>query len=100
MLQVEHADPDLARAEAEEGFSAGLPVPLLKQFRKLMAIIRGVTGRRALYQFRGRRLEKLKGNRQHQYSMRLNKKFRLIVEFPGDEADQAILIVGIENHYE
>lgn len=99
MLKVEHADPDLQRVELEAEYSAGLAVPVVKQFRILMQTIRCVSGKAALYQFRGRRLEKLKGGRQHQHSMRLNRKFRLIVEFSGDERKETILIVGIENHY-
>ncbi len=100
MLDVEHADPDLARVEAELEYSGGLSVPIVKQFRILMQTIRTVSRKAALYQFRGRRLEKLGGKRQHQHSMRLNKKWRLIVEFSGMEPDEKILIVGIENHYE
>jgi proteic killer suppression protein len=100
MLEVAHANPELARLETEAVFSAGLAPPVVKQFRLLMQIIRTVNRKNALYQFGGRRLEKLTGQRQHQYSMRLNKKYRLIAEFSGEEPEEKILIVGIENHYD
>ena len=100
MLEVEHADNDLARIEAEADFTARLPAPVIKKFRILMQIIRSVSRRNSLYQFGGCRLEKLGGKRQHQHSMRLNKKYRLIVEFSGAESNEKILIIGIENHYE
>lgn len=100
MLQVEHADPDLARLETDPDFRAGLQPPIIKQYPILMQTIRTVSRKVALYQFGGRRLEKLGGKRQHQHSMRLNRKYRLIVEFSGEEPEETILIVGIENHYE
>jgi proteic killer suppression protein len=99
MLEVEHADPDLARLETDVAFTASFSVPVVKSFRVLMQIIRQASKKNALYQFGGRRLEKLSGNRQHQYSMRLNKKYRLIVEFSGAD-DETIIILGIENHYD
>lgn len=100
MLEVEHADPDLARLEIDPAFTAGLAPPIVKQFRILMQIIRTVSRQSGLYQFGGRRLEKLSGQRQHEHSMRLNRKWRLIVEFSGNEPDEKILIKGIENHYD
>jgi proteic killer suppression protein len=100
MLEVAHADPDLKRLEIEAGFTAGLAPPIVKQFRLLMQIIRTVSRKDALYQHGGRRLEKLGGKRQHQYSMRLNRKYRLIVEFSGVQPDEKILIIAIENHYD
>lgn len=100
MLDVEHADPDLARLETDLDFTAGFAPPIVKQFRILMQIIRGVSKKNSLYQFGGRHLEKLGGKRQHQSSMRLNRKWRLIVEFSGAEPNETIHIVAIENHYE
>ena len=100
MLEVEHADPDLARLETGVDYPVGFSVPVVKQFRILMQLIRTASGKNALYQHGGRRLEKLGGKRQHQHSMRLNKKYRLIAEFFGEVPNEKILIVGIENHYE
>ena len=99
MLEVEHSDPDLKRLETEQGFTAGFDPPVVKQFRILMQIVRNVSRKNALYQFGGRQLEKLSGQRKHQYSMRLNRKYRLIVEFEGAEPEEKIVIVAIENHY-
>jgi proteic killer suppression protein len=43
--------------------------------------------------------EKLKGKRSHQRSMRLNLQFRLIVEIEQHNG-KAVVIVGVEKHYE
>lgn len=97
---MDHTNANLARLETDPDFTAGFDPPIVKQFRILMQIIRTISRKTELYKFGGRRLEKLGGKRQDQYSMRLNKKWRLIVEFSGPEPDERILIVGIENHYE
>ena len=44
-------------------------------------------------------LERLKGNRKHQHSIRLNRQWRLIVEFTGKGANTEIVIVGIEDYH-
>ena len=100
MIEVEHADPDLARLETELSFTAGFSPPIVKQFRILMQLIRNVSRKAALYQFGGRRLKSLSGSRSHEHSMRLNRKYRLIVEFSGAEPEEKIRIIAIENHYE
>jgi proteic killer suppression protein len=99
MLEVEHAEPDLLRLETDARFTAGFDIGVVKRFRYTMQLIRTVSKKTQLYQFNGLRLKKLEA-REKQHSMRLNKKWRLIVEFFGEEPDEKVLIVGIENHYE
>jgi len=86
--------------ETDLAFTGGFEPSVVRQFRIRMQTIRTVSRRMQLYQFGGLRLEKLQGKRQHQHSMRLNRKWRLIVEFIDGKPDEKIVIVGIENHYE
>lgn len=99
MLQVEHADPDLARIETDKGFTAGFDEGIAKKFRYTMQIIRTVSKKKQLYQFNGLRLHALPPPNSHQDSMRLNKKYRLIVEFSGEEPNETVRIIEINNHY-
>lgn len=99
MLQVAHADPDLARMELEADFTAGFEPGVVKKFRYTMQLIRTVSRKNQLYQFNGMRLKKLTG-RDNEHSIRLTKKWRLLVEFEGDEPEERVLILRIENHYD
>lgn len=99
MLQVEHADPDLARMETEHAFTAGFDVGVAKKFRYTMQLIRTVTRRSQLYQFNGLRLKKLRRPGE-EHAMRLNDKWRLIVEFSGGEPREIVRVMRIENHYD
>lgn len=98
MLQVEHADADLSRMETDSAFTAGFEVRIAKKFRYTLQQIRIVTRRNQLYQYNGMRLKKLE-RPGGQHAIWLNDQWRLIVEFSGEEPNERILIVGIENHY-
>ena len=43
--------------------------------------------------------EKLKGGRRHQYSMRLNDQWRLILEMEGKGHEKILVIVAIEDYH-
>ena len=99
MIEVEHADPDLERLETDSSFTAGYEVGVVKKFRYTMQLLRTVARKSQLYQFNGLRLKKLEA-RGNDHSMRLNKKWRLIAEFTGEEPTEKARIVRIENHYD
>ena len=51
------------------------------------------------YALKSLHFEKLKGGRAHQYSMRLNDQWRLVLEFETSEAGKIIWVVGIEDYH-
>ncbi len=79
-MEVTHADSGLERIEADESYNGKLDAALVRSFRKVMNIIRSVTNETELANWRSLNFEKLKGNRSEQFSLRLNKQWRLIVE--------------------
>ena len=80
---------------ADDGF---VPV-LVKAFRKRMQFIDSAKDERDFRSWRSLRFEKLRGNRSHQYSLRLNDQYRLIIEFEGEAADKVVVIVSIEDYH-
>lgn len=72
--------------------SQKLPAEVVESFFEVMTTIHAAKDERDLRALKGLRLEKLKGRRQDQYSMRLNKQWRLIVEFE-KAADGTIVVV-------
>jgi proteic killer suppression protein len=79
-MDVSFKDQSLDRLETDADFSAGFADEIVKGFRKAMQHIRAASDERTLYSRRGFRFEKLKGDREGQYSMRLNDQWRLILE--------------------
>lgn len=98
MMEVRYEDGSLA--DVERGPSdGGWPQGIVKSFRKRMQFIRAAADERDFYQMRSLRFERLKGGRKHQYSMRLNDQWRLILEFEGAGKDKTVVIVGIEDYH-
>jgi proteic killer suppression protein len=64
-----------------------------------MQAIRAAMDERDLVAVRGNRFEKLKGDRSHQYSVRLNDQYRLILEFEGSGQGKVVVVVGIEDYH-
>ena len=54
---------------------------------------------RTFYALRSLRYEKLKGQRQHQRSIRLNDQWRLIVEIQKEASEAVVKIVKIEDYH-
>jgi proteic killer suppression protein len=93
-LDVEFTDDDLDRLEIDRAFTAGFGPEVVRGFRKAMNAIRAAVDARDLYRG-GLRMEKLKGQRQHEHSVRLNDQWRLIVEVDGKK----ITIKTIEDYH-
>lgn len=96
---MEFSDPDLDRLETDPAFTMKLAPGIVKAYRMRLQGIRSAPDERDLYALRSWHFEKLQGSRQHQYSMRLNKQYRLILEISGSGNDKRIHIVGIEDYH-
>jgi proteic killer suppression protein len=97
-MDVEFKDDDVAELEigpGDGGYSRGVT----KAFRKTIGIIRAAPDERVFYKLQSLRFEKLKGARAHQYAMRLNDQWRLIVEMEGAAPHKVVVVVAIEDYH-
>lgn len=99
-MEVQHDDPDLQRIENDVTFRGCFDIDIARQFRRVMLLIRSVPNESELYKFPSRHFEKLKGDRQHQHSLRLNQKWRLIVEIAQKAGGNCVHTKEITNHYQ
>jgi proteic killer suppression protein len=97
-MRVRFADRKLERLETGSGYAADLGPNIIKAFRKIMPIIRNAPDERDFYMLKSLHYERLKGNRSHQHSLRLNRQFRLIVELEQGNG-KTVIIVGIEDYH-
>lgn len=98
-FEVWFKDESLERLEKDSAYDAGHSGALVKAFRKRMQYIRSAADIRDFYSMRSMNFEKLKGKRSHQYSIRLNDQWRLILEMEGDGENKKLAIVGIEDYH-
>ena len=98
-MEAEFDDPELDRLETDAAFTAGLGQPVVRGFRKVMQAIRAAADERDLYALRGLAFEKLKGKRDGQYSLRINKQWRVIVEVRDKGRDRRVGVVEIVDYH-
>ncbi len=98
-MDVEFVDPDLSRVETDPDFNAGFGVAVVRGYRKVLRFIRSAVDERDFRSMRSLNFEKLKGDRSHQHSFRLNQQWRLVVEIRKSEPKNKIVVVSIEDYH-
>jgi len=98
-MEVEFADPDLDRLETDPKFNARFSREIVRAFRKLMQVIRNAPDERVFYGMKSLHFEKLKGDREHQRSMRLNDQWRLIIELRPSSPKNVVVLIAIEDYH-
>jgi proteic killer suppression protein len=98
-MEIMFRSDELDKLETDPAFTAGYGREIDKAYRKRIQIIRAAKDERDLYAIRGNRFEKLRGDRSHQYSLRLNDKMRLIVEIESGTPKNKIVVVAIEDYH-
>ena len=98
-MRVEYHDEVLRRlAEELEYAPKGWDPTVIRSYRKKVQLISAARDERDLYEMRGLRMEKLKGDRAGQTSMRLNDQFRLILTFKTEGDRPAVLLEVVDYH--
>lgn len=85
--------------EEDSSFSGGFGQDIVRAYRRCMQLVRAAIDERDFYAFKSRRFERLKGGRSHQYSLRLNDQWRLIIEIEKANPKNIVVIVGIEDYH-
>lgn len=98
-MNIVFADDDLDRLETDPAFSMGLPPAVVTAYRKRMQAIRTATDSRDLRAMKSWHFEKLKGKRGDQYSMRLNRQYRLVFELHSNTDGHKVVIIAVENYH-
>jgi len=89
-------DSHLERLLAERG-DGGYPAGVARSFRKLVGYIDAAVDERDFYQMKSLHYEKLKGNRSHERTFRLNDQFRLVVRLQNEGTERIVVVVQIED---
>lgn len=98
-MDVKFKDQKLDRLESDAVYSGGWTDQIICAFRKRMQAIRSASDERVFYAMRSLHFEKLKGARDHQYLMRLNDQWRLILEFEGKGENKVVAVISIEDYH-
>ena len=75
------------------------PSEVVTAFFEVMAVIDAALDLRDFYALKSLHFEKLGGNRKGEYSMRLNRQWRLTLTIEQDEEGNYLLIIDIEDYH-
>ena len=98
-MDVEFEDDDLDRLETDARFTAGFAQEVVRAYRRRMQQIRAFRDERDFMALRSLNFEKLKGNREGQYSVRLNLQWRLVLEIRGNHPCKVVAIIEIVDYH-
>ncbi len=98
-MLARHTNKTLRRIEDDPEYDGGYGENIVTAFRALMQFIRSVHDENDLRHFKSLHFEKLKGKRKHEYSMRVNKQFRLIFQIEKAGEHNQLVITGIEDYH-
>ena len=98
-MEVVFNDHDLDTLETDSSYTKGYSEGIVKAYRKRLQGIRSAVDERDIYAMKSWHFEKLKGQRQHQHSIKLNDQFRLVLEIEESNREKRIRIMGIEDYH-
>lgn len=98
-MEIEFAKPEMEKLAKDAKYIGRYSFAKIKKYRERIHRIMQATDRMDLYAQKSLRLEKLKGKRKHQHSMRLNDQNRLIVEFVKKENTEIVKIIAMEDYH-
>ena len=98
-MDIRFTGEELQRLATDLLFSGGLPLGAVKGYRKTVRWIQAAQDERDLWRLRSLRFEKLRGGRAHQYSMRLNDQYRLIIELDKTDGRSVVVLVEVVDYH-
>lgn len=98
-MDVEFADKNLAEIETDDAAKTGLPISVIRSARRKLVTLRAATDDRTLRNWKSLHYEKLKGDREGQRSIRINKKYRIVFTLDDDASPKKATILAIEDYH-
>ncbi len=98
-MDLEFDDENLRQLATDANYLGGYSPAVVKSFRKKIQIIKSAIDERDLYAMRSLNFKELKGSRKGDFSIRLNRQWRLIISIVKGENNNTILIVSIEDYH-
>jgi toxin HigB-1 len=77
-----------------------LPISVIKSCQQKMVFLEAAPSERSLRNWASLHYEKLKGEREGQRSIKLNKGWRLVFELDESTTPPTIVVLEIGNHYD
>ena len=98
-MELAFDDSQLERLAFDQTFTGKWSPATVRSYRRCLNYLMQAPDRRAIYNFPGFCLEKLKGKKKGLHSLRLNDQYRLILSFEECEGKEVIKVIAIEDYH-
>lgn len=98
-MRFEFKARDLRLLYTEEKDAHRYPPDVVDGFFEVMSIIDSARNENEIRAFKHLHFEKLRGKRSNQYSLCLNKQFRLIIQIEKDDHGKLLWIIEIVDYH-
>lgn len=98
-MEVEFQDDDLEKLLFDADHKPKHTEDVVKMYRKRLQFIRCAPDERSFRTMKSWHFEKLKGKRKGQYSIRLNRQYRIVFLIEGVKENKKIVILSIEDYH-
>lgn len=98
-MDVIFDNDSLRKLEEDVAYDAGSDRSIVRSYRMRIQFIRAADDERAFYNMKSLHYEKLKGDLNGFYSMRLNKQWRLILKYKEGDSGKLVVVVSISDYH-
>src|SRR5580658_3151594 len=98
-MDIEYDDESLELLASDPLYDARVGRDVVKAFRKRIQVIRAAPDERDFRALKSLHFEKLQGQREGQYSMRLNDQWRLILKFVTRGRGKTVVVIAIDDYH-
>ena len=98
-MDFDFGDKNLWRVWNDAASSLGHGVEVDNKFRDRVRFIRNAKDERDLRAMKSLHFERLKGARKHQWSIRVNSQWRLMLQWEETDAGKRMLLMGVEDYH-
>ena len=98
-MEIEFRDKSLELVETERAAETKLPTEVIDSLRDKLVVIRAAPDERTLRNWRSLHYEKLKGDREGQRAIRINKQWRLVFLINTEQKPNKMSVLGVEDYH-
>jgi len=99
VMDVIFSNTDLAAIETKDAAKTKLPVAVIKSVRRKLTVLRAATDERTLREWKSLHYKKLQGGMDGYRSIRVNDKYRIVLQIDTDANPNILTIFSIEDYH-
>jgi proteic killer suppression protein len=98
-MEIEFRDKTLELVETDRAAETKLPIAVINSLRDKLVILRAAPDERTLRNWQSLHYEKLKGDRDGQRSIRINKQWRLVFVIDTERKPNKMTVLAVEDYH-